>query len=158
MLSACPKARFVVVGGDAAEIRRMNEALDRAGIAESVCFPGRIETTELAALLSISDVLVSPRRAGVTAPIKVLDYLKSGTPIVAADTPANRAILSSENAVITRAVPTEFAAGILRLCNNPRLGAELARQGRETLRREQRSPLAFRQALNQCYAYVLSTT
>ncbi len=86
-----------------------------AGIDESVCFPGRIGTEELAALLSISDVLISPRRAGTTAPIKVLDYLKSGTPIVAADTPANRAILSAENAVITRLIPAEFAAGILRL-------------------------------------------
>ena len=158
VLSACPHARFVVVGGDTAEIRRMNEALDRAGIADSVCFPGRIETVELAALLSVSDVLVSPRRAGVTAPIKVLDYLKSGTPIVAADTPANRAILSAENAVMTRPIPAEFAEGIVRLCESPHLGAELVRQGRETLRRERRSPQAFRQALDHCYAYVLSTT
>lgn len=157
VLSGYPNARFVVVGGNAAEIRRMNVALDRAGIADMVCFPGRIETTELAALLSVSDVLVSPRRAGVTAPIKVLDYLKSGTPIVAADTPANRAILSAENAVITPPTPAEFAEGILRLCNDPHLGAELARHGRRTLQQEQRSPQAFRQMLSHCYAYVLST-
>jgi len=158
VLAARPNVRFVVVGGDAAEIRRMTQALNRAGIDESVCFPGRIGTEELAALLSISDVLISPRRAGTTAPIKVLDYLKSGTPIVAADTPANRAILSAENAVITRPIPTEFAAGILRLCDSPRLGAELSRRGRETLRRERRSPQDFQQALAQCYDYVLSTT
>ncbi len=158
VLTAFPNVRFVVVGGDAAEIRRMDDALDRAGISESVCFPGRIETAELAALLSISDVLIAPRRAGVTAPIKVLDYLKSGTPIVAADTPANRAILSSENAVITRPDPIEFAKGIIRLCTDPILGAELARHGQHTLLQEQRSPQAFRQALGHCYKYVHSTT
>ena len=93
----------------------------------------------------------------MTAPIKVLDYLKSGTPIVAADTPANRAILSAENAVMTRPIPAEFAEGIVRLCESPHLGRTRS-AGRETLRREQRSPQAFRQALDHCYAYVLSTT
>ncbi len=157
VLAAAPQTRFAVVGGAAAEILRMREALARAGIGESVAFPGRMQPSELAALLAVSDVLVSPRRAGAAAPIKVLDYLHSGTPIVAADTPANRAVLSPDNALITRPTPEALADGILKLCNSPGLGAELGLHGRTTLIQENRTPQAFRTALRRCYAYVLAT-
>jgi glycosyltransferase involved in cell wall biosynthesis len=157
VLEADPTVRFAVVGGDAAAIQRMREALARAGIEQSVTFPGRITSGELAALLAVSDVLVSPRRAGVTAPIKVLDYLHSGTPVVAADTPANRTLLSPDNAVIVGLKPDAMARGILALCRDTKRGAELARRGRDTLRRESRTPDDFRAALRRCYDYVLST-
>ena len=157
VLASLPETRFVVVGGDVAEIKRMSTALSKAGIEPSVSFTGRIPPGELAALLAVSDVLVSPRRAGVTAPIKVLDYLHSGTPIVAADTPANRAILTPDNAIITRPSPEALADGIIRLCTSAVLGARLSQNGRETLLSEGRSPEAFQQALNHCYEYVLTT-
>jgi len=157
VLAAIPLARFVVVGGDAAEIQRMRDALANAGIESSTAFPGRIPPGELAALLAVSDILVSPRRAGVTAPIKVLDYLQSGTPIAAVDTPANRAVLSPDNALITHPTPEALADGIIRLCNSPVLGAGFSQNGRETLLRENRSPEAFRHALRRCYDYVLAT-
>lgn len=157
VLKELPDARFVVVGGDAAEIKHMRAELDRMGIEPSVTFPGRIPPGELAALLSVSDVLVSPRRAGSTAPIKVLDYLHSGTPIVAVDTPANRAVLSPDNAVITRPDPESLAHGILKVCQSPRLGSELRRHAKEALTRENHTPEAFRTALRRCYNYVLAT-
>jgi glycosyltransferase involved in cell wall biosynthesis len=157
VLAAAPQTRFVVVGGDAAEILRMRAALAQAGIDQNVAFPGRLPPSELAALLAISDVLVSPRRAGVTAPIKVLDYLHSGTPIVAVDTPANRAVLSPKNALITRPTPEALAGGILKLCSAPGLCAELGLHGQSTLKHENRTPHAFRSALRRCYDYVLAT-
>jgi glycosyltransferase involved in cell wall biosynthesis len=157
VLAAAPQTRFAVVGGDAAAILRMREALAKAGIEQSVAFPGRMQPSELAALLAVSDVLVSPRRAGATAPIKVLDYLHSGTPIVAVDTPANRTVLSPANALITRPTPEALADGILKLCSDPRRGDELSRHGRATLTHENRTPEAFRLALRHCYDYVLAT-
>ena len=156
VLAALPRTRFVVVGGDGVEIRRMRDALALADIEASVVFPGRIPPGELAALLAVSDVLVSPRRAGTTAPIKVLDYLHSCTPIAAVDTPANRAILSHDNAFLTHPTPEALADGIIRLCTSPALGAGFSQNGRETLRRENRSPEAFRNALRHCYDYVLA--
>jgi glycosyltransferase involved in cell wall biosynthesis len=154
VLAANPQIRFVVVGGNEREILRMRKALAKAHIEDAVAFPGRIQSGELAALLAISDVLVSPRRAGTTAPIKVLDYLRSGTPIVAADTPANRAVLSPDNALITRPTPEAVADGILKLCMSPHVGAELSRRGHDTLIQENRTPEAFRNALRRCYDYV----
>ena len=157
VLAAVPAAHFVVVGGDDAEIARMKQALATAGIARAVTFTGRIPSSELAALLAVSDVLVSPRRAGATAPIKVLDYLYSGTPIVAADTLANRTVLSPDNALITSATPEALADGMIELCLNPDKGAEISRRGRDTLRRESRTAEAFASALDRCYAYILAT-
>jgi glycosyltransferase involved in cell wall biosynthesis len=157
VLEAFPEARFVVVGGDEAAILRMKQALQKAGIESAVAFPGRVQPGELAALLAVSDVLVSPRRAGTTAPIKVLDYLHSGTPVVAVDTPSNRAILSSDNAVITRPAPEALAHGILKILRSPHAGDDLTRRGKDTLRHENRTPETFRAALRCCYDYVLST-
>lgn len=157
ILEVLPDARFAVVGGDNAEITRMRGALTQVGMENAVTFPGRIPSSELAALLAVSDVLVSSRRAGTTAPVKVLDYLHSGTPIAAVGTPANRAILSEENAVLTHAAPNALADGIIRLCTDPVLRARLGQKGLDTLRQENRYPQAFRQALGRCYAYVLTT-
>ena len=84
----------------------------------------------------------------------MLDYLRSGTPIVAADTPANRAVLSPDNALITRPTPEAMADGILKLCMSPHVGAELSRRGHDTLIQENRTPEAFRSALRRCYDYV----
>ena len=157
VLAAHPQVRFVVVGGDAHEIQRMRKALSNAHIEDAVSFPGRLQPGELAALLTVSDMLVSPRRAGSTAPIKVLDYLHSGTPVVAVDTPANRTVLSSDNALITLPTPEALADGILKLCTAPHLGEELSRCGQDTLRQENRTPEAFRNALRHCYNYVAPT-
>lgn len=154
IMAAVSAAKFVVVGGDADEIKRMRGKLAAAGIEKAVAFPGRMRSDELAALLTISDVLVSPRRGGCAVPVKVLDYLYSGSPIVAVDTPANRAILTPANALITRPAPDSLAEGVIRLCMNPGLGAGLARDGQATLRRENRCAGAFKDALRVCYDYV----
>ncbi len=159
LLTNHPNTRIVVVGGSEREITRMRHALKDAGLDEVVCFPGRIPTSELAALLAISNVLVSARRAGTTPPIKVLDYLYSETPIVAIDTPANRSILSSDNAILTRPTPEDLADGIIKvLRTSPRRCLELAKHGRTTLKQAQRTPEAFCSAIERCYTYVLSTT
>jgi len=154
VLAAIPQARFVFVGGTEKDIHTMRKALDKAGLADAVIFPGFLPCAELAPLLAISDVLVSPRRKGTRASSEVIDYLQSGVPIVAADTPASRALLSPDNALIVKPTPEALAEGIIRLCRSSALCARLAQNGRDTLRRENRTEHAFRQALYRCYTYV----
>ncbi len=156
ILAEVSEARFVVVGGDAAEIKSMRGKLAAAGLENAVMFPGRMHADELTALLAISDVLVSPRRGGFVVPVKVLDYLCSGTPVVAVDTPANRAILSPANALITRPAPDSLAEGVIRLCRTPGTGRRLAHEGKATLRRENRCAAAFKEALRTCYGYAVA--
>jgi glycosyltransferase involved in cell wall biosynthesis len=147
------RVHFVVVGGTPGEIGRQERLLARKGLVHAVTFLGRVTPVDLAAVLAASDILVAPRLEGAIAPMKVLDYLQSGTAIVATDSPANRDVLTPEVAMLTPARPDAFADGILALCRDPAQRHEFGRRGREliaqTLRFEQ-----FRDHLRQCYDYV----
>lgn len=147
------RIRFVVVGGTPHEIRRQQRDLKRQGCADAVFFAGCVTPTDLSAILSASDILAAPSPDGTHAPTKVLDYLHSGTAIVATNCAANRDVLSSETAVLTPPDPKSFAAGILSLCRNPPLRYGLGRRGREWITRSRRFD-DFRESLRACYTYV----
>lgn len=147
--------RFAIVGGSKSEILHMSKAVKKARIGGAVIFTGRLPAEELAALLRVSDILVSPRRKGDNAPVRVLDYLNAGKPIVAVDTPANRAILTPDNAILTPPDPKQLAEGIIRLCLSPDLRTKIAKQGKPTLRRAGRTTEAFIKNLHLCYQYAL---
>ncbi len=154
--AADERAHFVVVGGTAGEIARQQQQLARRKLQQAVTFLGRIPPLDLAAVLAASDILVAPRLEGTVAPMKVLDYLQSGTAIVATDTPANRDILTPEVARLTHATPEAFADGIVELCRNPARRHELGRRGRELIRHTHRFE-SFRQNLRCCYDYVTAS-
>jgi glycosyltransferase involved in cell wall biosynthesis len=91
----------------------------------------------------------------MNTPLKLLDYLKAGAAIVATDCEANRLILSSETALLTPPTPEGFAEGILALCRDPARRARLARGGAALIATRYNFTL-FRDALRQCYTYVLN--
>lgn len=147
------RVRFVVVGGTALEIRRRQRDLARRGLADSVQLVGRVTPTDLSAILAASDILAAPRTDGAHAPMKVLDYLQSGTAIVATDRPANRDVLTPDVAELTLPTPDAFADGILALCRNPARRYELGQRGREMIAQTHRFE-PFRDSLRCCYDYV----
>ncbi|MEI6212429.1 MAG: glycosyltransferase family 4 protein [bacterium] len=147
------RVHFVFVGGTSGAISRHQRLLAQEGVSHTVSFLGRVTPVELAAVLAASDILVAPRIEGSVAPRKVLDYLLSGTAIVATDSPANRDILTPEVAKLTRATPEAFADGILELCRNPALRHEIGRRGRELIAATHRFE-QFRDSLRCCYEYV----
>jgi glycosyltransferase involved in cell wall biosynthesis len=61
--------------------------------SQQVLFPGRIAYEEAPALLSAGDVAVAPKRSLTESNGKLFNYMAMGLPIVAIDTPTNRAIL-----------------------------------------------------------------
>ena len=154
--AADERVHFVVVGGTAGEIARQRRALERKGLQRAVTFLGRVAPAELAAVLAASDILVAPRLAGAAAPMKVLDYLQSGTAIVATDRPANRDVLTTDVAEFTRPTPEAFADGILALCRNPARRYELGLRGRELITTTHRFE-QFRDSLRCCYDYVTAS-
>ena len=158
VLTTIPQARFIVVGGTPTQIKKMQTTLEKNNLQSAVCFPGYITSNELAALLASSDVLVAPRRNTAATPIYILDYLSSRTPIVAADTTANRKILSPDNALIMRPLPESLADGIIRLCRSPAFAIQLGQNGYDTLQRGNRTIQAFRHSLCHCYQYTQSSS
>ena len=153
--AAEPRARFIIIGGSPAEIQSRKAALAAAGFPRAALFLGHIAPDQLPDTLAAADILLSPRLAGMNTPLKLLDYLKAGAAIVATDCEANRLILTPEIAQITAPTPEGFAEGILALCRDPERRYRLARAGAGLIAASHNFTF-FREALGQCYTYVLN--
>lgn len=150
-LQACPRLRFVIVGGSEAEIGRRRDEMTACGVADRVRFLGMISPEEVPNLLRASDILLSPRLSGKNTPLKLLDYLKSGRAVVATDTPANRLILSDETARFAAPDPDAFARAVADLAGDAGLREKLGCAGRALAQRDYGFD-AFRRGLAACYA------
>ncbi|MFL5495898.1 MAG: glycosyltransferase family 4 protein [Gemmatimonadales bacterium] len=108
-----PSATFVLVGADRANglaTQEGTEALLRSGALRIV---ERQPRSEMAAYLTMADVLVSPRAYGGNLPLKIFDYLAAGRPIVATDIPTHRTVLAEDRAVLVAPETEAIAQGIL---------------------------------------------
>ncbi len=151
-----PHVRLVMVGGTPQEIVTARAVLHGAGLENAVVFLGQVPTDELVQVLAASDILIAPRRGGTHAPMKVLDYLRSGTAIVATDCVANRSVLTPACAVLVHPSPEALAGGILTLVRDPARRMALGDQGRERVAREYAFG-PFQEGLRRCYEYVCLT-
>jgi glycosyltransferase involved in cell wall biosynthesis len=71
--------------------------------------------SEIPCFLAMADVVVSPRDNTGNVGIKVFEYMAAGKPIVATDTPAHRALLDEDRAVLVGLSPEEMGSAIVRL-------------------------------------------
>lgn len=126
-----PNLHFAIISGSPAQVDKYQTALMDLGLAERVFFPGHIHPDELPHVLAAADILLSPRIAGNNTPLKLLDYLKAGRPIVACDNPANRLILGDENARLVAPDPAAFADGIAALAADAPLRRRLGDAGHQ---------------------------
>lgn len=119
--------RFVIIGGQAAEIDDRRAWLKERGVADAVTFMGRVPPDELPHVLKASDILLCPRAGGSNSPLKLMDYMKAGGAILATDAVANRTILDEKIAQLVPATASGFAAGLAELLDDAaesqRLGA-----------------------------------
>jgi glycosyltransferase involved in cell wall biosynthesis len=153
-LAAAPKLRFVVIGGTPLEVEARRAVLASQGVADRVAFVGKVPPDVLPCYLSASDIVLSPRVAGINTPLKLLDYLKAGRAIVATDHEANRLILDATTALLTPLTADGFAAGIAALATDPARRDLLVRRSSELVRTTYNFA-AFRRGLADCYAAVL---
>ena len=148
-----PHARFVIIGGSDREVADRRAMLAESGNLNAVEFAGFIDPDSLPAHLASFDILLSPRISGMNTPLKLLDYLKAGVPIVATDCPANRLILDEKTAEMAALEPAAFAAAILKLCASPERRASLTEGGKQILA-ERHNFGFFKDGLRQCYEYI----
>jgi len=121
-----PAVRFLVIGGSEHEIKTLRERLN----SSQVSFLGKIDPEELPHYLSASDILLSPRISGHNTPLKLLDYFKAGSAIVATDVEANRLLLDDDIAVLAPPTSSAFARAIADLSLDPVRCQTLAGRGR----------------------------
>lgn len=142
--------RFLIIGGSPAEIAERQASVDAAGVGHAVTFLGRIDPDSVPAHLEASDILVSPRILGRNSPIKLLDYLRAGRPIVATDVPANRTYLDESVSLLTQPSAQSLAEGIERLAGDADLRSRLSGVGRRRIE-SAFTYGEFRQRLADCY-------
>lgn len=106
-----PVPFFLVMGfPHVPHYRSMAQAL---GIAEDVRFTGAVAYDEAPAYLALGDVAVAPKQSETEGSGKLLPYMATGLPIVAADIPAHRQYLEEEGLYFP-AGDTEALAEALR--------------------------------------------
>jgi glycosyltransferase involved in cell wall biosynthesis len=123
-------ARLVLAGGHPDQIEALRGESASRGIADAVIFTGQRPSDEIPLYLRMATALVSPRRTGTNTPLKIYQYLGSGTPIVATRLLTHTQVLSDETAILTPATPEGFAEGILTAIGDSARASAVAARAR----------------------------
>ncbi len=130
-----PRSRFLLVGGEGEAAEQLQQQIRRHGIEGRVSVLPRTKREGAWTYLAIAHVAVSARCYGDNLPLKILDYMAMGKPILATRIPAHTSVLDETCAELVAANAGGLADGMLRLLRNPRraasIGAAAARLAQE---------------------------
>ncbi len=122
----------VFVGGTDSDIAKFKK---KYGNSANIEILGRKPHSEIPLYLKAADALVLPNVPATresefeTSPIKLFEYMASGTPIVASDLPSIREILNESNAVLVEPDNAKaLAEGIKKILNDEGLAGKISRQ------------------------------
>ncbi|HEX8669485.1 MAG TPA: glycosyltransferase family 4 protein, partial [Allosphingosinicella sp.] len=138
-----PEVEFHIVGGEDADIARW-----KAQAPANVTFHGYVKPAQLAAHYAAADVCISPHQRKVRgsgggditswmSPMKLFEYMSHGKPIVAANLPAIREVLTDgENALLCEPEDVEaWRRAVARLRGDGALRRALGEAGYAELQR-----------------------
>ena len=139
-MSRLPGRRLTVVGGWPAQIRELAAQAERNGVAERVCFEGFVPPVRVRSFVERARVAVCPITRGESVnadryacPLKVLDWMAAGTPIVASDVAPVRALLEhgATGELVAPNDPAALAEGIARLLEDRTRAAAFVRAAQQ---------------------------
>ena len=125
-----PDVRFLIVGGQPAQVAAAKVEAQTAGADGVVVFTGQRPSEEMPQFLDAATVLASPRSRGTNTPLKIYQYLRAGRPIVATRLLTHTQVLDDRVAVLTEATPEAYAEGILRAVDDPAEAGAIGRRAR----------------------------
>jgi glycosyltransferase involved in cell wall biosynthesis len=124
--------RFLFVGDGPARAGVMARA-EALGMADRVQFTGMLPIDEVPACLAVFDIAVIPKAAAHASPMKLIEYMAMGHPIVAPDLPSIKAALMDGS--MGRLFPSGdmplMRAAILDLLRDGETAAAMGRAARE---------------------------
>lgn len=133
---AMPDIDFQVYGGSPEQIAN----LEATKLPPNLSLNGHVDHSKVPDVLASSDVLLAPYDPEVfvgqkqidvgayMSPLKVFEYMASGVPIVAANLPVIREILTHEQTALLAETgqTSSWVESITRLKNDPKLALEIA--------------------------------
>jgi glycosyltransferase involved in cell wall biosynthesis len=129
-----PDVNFHLVGGNIDDISRHEKTLKEISIS-NVILHGIKRHSDIPRYLWHADALLLPYSSGHqndawASPLKLFEYLASGTPIIATDTRMTRNWLTSKNALFVNSDDGgSMANGIKKMLSNKKLQTELSLSG-----------------------------
>ncbi len=131
ILAAIPNARLLLVGGGE-DYDKLQKLAHELGVAPQATFTGRVAPEEIPAYFALATVSVDPVHNDLVAkarsPLKIVESLAMGKPVVTGDVGDRRQIL--QNGVLGLTIPpgdaTALADGILTLLRQPDLRKKMS--------------------------------
>ncbi|MCP4396366.1 MAG: glycosyltransferase family 4 protein [bacterium] len=148
--------RYVLIGGHPEQVEQMKELAGLLGIEKISIFLGQQPVKDMPLYTALADILVSPRKDGKNTPLKIYSYLKSGKPIVATNILTHTQVLNHDVAMLTDNNAEAFAAGILKLMEEPELGKQLAKSALR-LSEEKYSYELYLEKTDQVYQHIANS-
>lgn len=129
-----PCRRLWVVGGTAAEMEALAQFAKVRGVADRIVFTGFVEPSRIQHFMRRARVGVCPLPANhsvtselFTSPLKILELMAHGVPVVATNLPSVREILTHEvtGVLAEPSNPESLALAIRRVLDNTAFAAQL---------------------------------
>jgi glycosyltransferase involved in cell wall biosynthesis len=129
-----PQARLSVAGSGP-EAERLQTLAQELGVADAVCFTGRLDRDGIAELFSDADVSINPSLAD-NMPVSVLEAMAAGVAVVSTQVGGVPYIAEhGRNALLVPpADPVAMAGAVHRLLAEPALREALVARARESVR------------------------
>lgn len=118
VISGCPDAFLIIVGGTPEQVKYYSDMAERFGLGQYVVFTGRVSQAAAKLYNKMASVLVSPRKTGTNTPLKIYELLASGIPIVATNIYSHLQVLNKDVAFLVEPEPGDMARGILDALNS----------------------------------------
>jgi glycosyltransferase involved in cell wall biosynthesis len=126
-----PNVRLVLVSAINAHYQAKVKRLD---LEREVQFVGERNFDVVRSYLAAADVVVLPRHSCTGFPLKLLNYMAAGRPIVAYEGSAAAVLVHMKNGYVVKGQDAnEFANGIHKLLTEPTLGATLGSAARSAI-------------------------
>lgn len=125
VIGKIPRTLFLLVGSEGLSHSGLGQegiGLQKQGVLRLI---PRQPNSMMTRYLAIADVVVSPREYGRNIGLKIFDYMVAGKPIVATNSPAHRAVLNDNLAVLVNLTPEELGGAIVRLLEDPEMAKRL---------------------------------
>ncbi|MHB8534203.1 MAG: glycosyltransferase family 4 protein [Sulfuricaulis sp.] len=130
-------AAFLLIVGDGPYRKPLEKRIDELGLGRSICITGRIPHERVPDYVSLFDVAVSPRATFYASPMKVIEYMALGKPVVVPATLNFLDIIDDriEGITFEDGNTAALEQALVYLCQEPELCRQLGVRARQKVER-----------------------